>query len=112
MKILIAYDGSPSADAAIEDLPRAGMPSDAEALVVCVDDGHLAENGYGEPSMSKLAHAESFAAKAKERIRALFPGWTVSSEALSGSPAKIILDACERWHADLLVVGCYGRSRV
>jgi hypothetical protein len=41
MKILIAYDGSSSADAAICDLRRAGLPSDAEALVICVANGHL-----------------------------------------------------------------------
>lgn len=30
MKILIGYDGSPSADAALDDLQRAGLPADVE----------------------------------------------------------------------------------
>lgn len=34
MKILIAYDGSESADKGIDDLSRAGLPSEADALVV------------------------------------------------------------------------------
>jgi hypothetical protein len=33
MKILIAYDGSEFADAAIHDLRHAGLPDNAEALV-------------------------------------------------------------------------------
>ena len=34
MKILIAYDGSESADKGIDNLTRAGLPSEADALVV------------------------------------------------------------------------------
>ena len=32
MKVLIAYDGSESADTAIDGLRRAGVPSEADAL--------------------------------------------------------------------------------
>ena len=38
MKILIGYDGSASADAALDDLRRAGLPREAEALIVSVGD--------------------------------------------------------------------------
>ena len=38
MKILIAYDGSECADAALIDLQRAGLPDDAEALVLSAVD--------------------------------------------------------------------------
>jgi len=38
MKILIGHDGSQSADAAMIDLQRAGLPDEAEALVVSVAD--------------------------------------------------------------------------
>jgi len=34
MRILIAYDGSSGADAALFDLQRAGLPQEAEALVI------------------------------------------------------------------------------
>ena len=36
MKILLGYDGSESADAALHDLKRAGLPDEAEALIVSV----------------------------------------------------------------------------
>jgi hypothetical protein len=38
MKIVIGYDGSAHAGAALDDLRRAGLPRDAEALIVSVAD--------------------------------------------------------------------------
>lgn len=38
IKILIAYDGSTCADDAINDLPRAGMPREAAALIVHIQE--------------------------------------------------------------------------
>jgi hypothetical protein len=34
MRLLIGYDGSESADAALDDLRRAGLPREASALIV------------------------------------------------------------------------------
>jgi len=119
MKILIGYDGSSSADAAIEDLRKAGLPAQAEALVVCVAEGNLpaiesgAIDSASEDSWkSRLAEAESLAQKAADRIGFYFPRWTVTAEALWGSPARIILDTSAWWHPDLLVVGSHGRSPI
>ena len=39
MRVLIAYDGSAHADDALADLRRAGLPREAEALLVSVADG-------------------------------------------------------------------------
>jgi nucleotide-binding universal stress UspA family protein len=100
MKILLAYDGSPSADAAIEDLRKAGISGPAEIRVACVEDGGL----------SGLIEANRLAGITKERIRSYFPSWDVSFQGLVGSPATMILKAAERWHPDLLVVGSHGRS--
>jgi|SRR5215207_8461281 len=41
MKILVGYDGSECADAALEDMRRAGLPRDAEAVVLSVADVFL-----------------------------------------------------------------------
>ena len=41
MKILIGYDGSESADAALKDLTRAGLPSEADVLVMSLADVFL-----------------------------------------------------------------------
>jgi nucleotide-binding universal stress UspA family protein len=115
MKILVAYDGSISADAAIEDLRRAGLPQQAEALVVSVDDhAHPTEVKNHEESgswRSRPTIDEKFAEKAGWQIQSYFPQWKVSCEALRGSPAKVLLDTSERWHSDLIVAGCQGHSR-
>jgi nucleotide-binding universal stress UspA family protein len=116
MRVLVAYDGSTCADTAIEDLTRAGLPNDTEALVVCVADGALPELGVIEPTTqdnswrSRLAAAQELAHRALARLSSDFPRWTVVAEALWGSPAKIILDRSARWHPDLIVVGSHGRS--
>src|SRR5262245_17427793 len=120
MRILVAYDGSISADAAIEDLGRAGLPAQTEALVVCVADNLVLpltdrkemQADSDEPSGSRLAEAEILAGKAAERLRFHFPQWTVFSQALWGSPAKIILEIIALWHPQLVVVGSHGRSVV
>jgi nucleotide-binding universal stress UspA family protein len=118
MKILVAYDGSSSAGAAIEDLNRAGLPVQADALIVCVaGDGRGphepgSEDDEAASWRSRLAEAEHLAKSAADRIQAAFPNWTVSSKAFWGSPAKVILDASKRWQPDLIISGSHGRSRV
>ena len=41
MRLLFGYDGSSYADAALEDLRRAGLPREVEALVVSVGDAPI-----------------------------------------------------------------------
>jgi nucleotide-binding universal stress UspA family protein len=119
MKILIGYDGSTCADAAIDDLRRAGFPPQSEALVVCVADGNVPAPDELTPEAesdaswrSKLEGAEHLAQKAGNKIASYFPRWTVSAEGLWGSPAQILLDTAEWWHPDLIVIGSHGRSPV
>ena len=38
LKLLIAYDGSISAATALDDLPRAGLPAEADVIVISVAD--------------------------------------------------------------------------
>jgi len=119
MKILIAYDGSSSAAAAIEDLRRAGLPAQTEALIVCVADSRLIEHEPGRRSsepgaswMSKLQAAEGLAEQAAAKVSSYFPQWKVSVEGLWGPPAKIILDTAAWFHPDLIIAGSHGHSPV
>lgn len=117
MKILIAYDGSECADAALADLKRAGLPAEVEATVLAVDEQWLpapttywlveTARGTTHPVSEEVtAMAERAAACVKE----LFPSWEVRAEAHGGSPASIILAAAEQWGIDLIVVGSHGRT--
>ena len=81
MKILIAYDGSSSADLALEDMRRAGLTRVAEAMVLSVSELWIpvVENvGAGEVRIVgalpvSLEKAESLAQTACERVQSYFP---------------------------------------
>lgn len=125
MKILIAHDGSEFADAAIEGLRRAGLPSSAEALVYTVADVFVpppidaGEEMPPEPAAVRRAHeraqlklkqAETRAKEASERLKKDFPDWRVTYEAVAESPAWAITFKADAWQADLIVVGSHGKS--
>lgn len=119
MKILIAYDGSDCAAAALADLQRAGLPTEVEALVLSVDEHWLpVPTSYWMMRTSYAsAHPVSegvreMAKRATVCLQESFPTWEVRAEAHSGSPASIILAAAAEWKPDLLVVGSHGRTGV
>ncbi len=118
MKILIAYDGSESADAALADLSRAGLPDDVEAAVVSVAeqwlptprsfgmvDLHLKEN-LSELTTETLSQAQ----KACARLSLSFPRWQLKAEAMLGSPARAILEKADNWKPALIVAGSEGQT--
>jgi nucleotide-binding universal stress UspA family protein len=132
-KILIGHDGSQSADAALVDLQQAGLPVEAEALVVSVADVMMvsATPDYelaGEAVMSRrvtagLVHAQrqtervlneakDFARRASDQVRSYFPHWSVRAETLAGSAASELISKANEWKPDLIVVGSHGRSAV
>jgi len=114
MRVLIAYDGSVHAMAAIDDMSRAGLPRQTEAIVVSVAHGgwpHPKTEGKTEkPWHTAIKEAETLAEEGKSRVEALFPSWSVSCEALWGDPASILLKTIDVFKADLVVVGSHGRS--
>lgn len=117
MRILIAYDGSKYADAAIDDLSRAGLPRNCEASVASVahhgwPEGHHEESRgeFENPWKATLKEAEAMAEKARAIIQSRFPGWSVSAEPLWGDPAKMLLKTIDVWKPELAVIGSHGRS--
>jgi nucleotide-binding universal stress UspA family protein len=130
MKILIAYDGSESADTAIEGLLRAGLPSrDVEAVVVSVaevwlplpahnevlDDTFPLQIPQGlkharERAASMIADAEEMAERGRKRVQQVLPEWSVTHEVKNGSPAFELLNHAERYQPQLIVVGSHGRT--
>jgi nucleotide-binding universal stress UspA family protein len=126
MKIVIGYDGSECADRALDDLQRAGLPDDVEALVLSVADVWLLPQGESEApaplgasatmrearasAAAMLETAESNAEKAASRLKQLFPTWQIRAESAADSPAWAIILKAEEWDADLIVVGSQGHS--
>ena len=128
MRVLIGYDGSDCARAAIQDLARAGLPKRAEAVVLSVADlpvqvpygaaGELTPQTLPPRLLEELqresakavAAARDTAAAGAARLAALFPHWIVRPEAVADSPYWALVQEAERWPADLVVVGSHGRS--
>jgi len=117
MRVLIAYDGSAHAKAAIDDLERAGLPRHTEAIVVSV--AHRGwphakpeeESGqFDSPWKATMKEAEALAEEGKSRVQSLFPAWSVSCEPLWGDPAAALLKTINVWTPNLVVVGSHGRS--
>jgi len=119
MKALIAYDGSACADAALDDLKRAGLPSKVEAMVVTVAELWLPPPSAAfkpvltaatEPLPAPVEAARNLAIAASQRLQTIFPAWDVHAETLVGSPASTIINKADEWEPDLIVVGSHGRS--
>jgi nucleotide-binding universal stress UspA family protein len=131
MRLLIAYDGSECADAALDDLTHSGLPTDGDALVMTVADVWLPplppsaveivematlakgaldlERKYMAASQA-VVDAEKLAARAAERFRANFPKWKVKHEAAWGSATWELFSKAEEFKADLILVGSHGRT--
>src|SRR5688572_20925127 len=124
MKILIAYDGSEGARAAIAGLASAGLPDDTVAVVTTASDvlpGLLDPAVPGEPMIEIVANAranaqrataeaEKLAGEGAKRVSELFPAWQVTSEPVADSPYWGFVNRAGRSKTDLIVVGSRGHS--
>lgn len=133
MKILIAYDGSNTAEAALDDLKVAGLPDNTEALIMTVAEVWLpppeskmqtaeyaAADRYivkqarkmQERGERELHEAGSLARYAEQRLRSYFPSWNIKAEATYGSPSWEIIAKADEWKPDLIVAGSHGRTAI
>ena len=119
MKILIAYDGSEGARAAIAGLASAGLPDDTAAVVTTASDvlpGLLDPAVPDEPTIEIVsnaranaqratAEAEKLAGEGAKRVAELFPKWQVTSEPIADSPYWGFVNRAGQSQTDLIVVG-------
>jgi nucleotide-binding universal stress UspA family protein len=125
MKVLIAYDGSSCADAALNDLQCAGLPQEAEALILSVAEVFLPPSSptpafpaHVPPAVQRawtqathaMEDAHTLAQQARARLLKSFPAWDVGAEACADSPAWAVIKKAEAWQPDIIVVGSHGRS--
>jgi nucleotide-binding universal stress UspA family protein len=125
--ILIGYDGSPCAEAAIEQLGLAGLPGNLEVIVMSVADVWLPsspdnlEPAFPDPipksvraarehGLQAVEAAKALAKGAEEKLRALYPGWSVKAQACADSPGWALVTNAASCRADLVVVGSHGRG--
>jgi nucleotide-binding universal stress UspA family protein len=112
VRILIGYDGSKCADAAFDDLHRAGLPRQASAVVLSViENWSLAPSGFElMEGMDELVQIKATALLGAARVKSMMPEWEVEPEVAVGSPASVILEKAGAWNSDLIVVGSHGRT--
>ena len=126
IKVLIVYDGSENAEAALDDLSRAGLPGGVEALVVVTDvclpsspedisrtvaDRRMMvlKSGVSSfvPALRDVEEERVMSYSAERRLRSMFPLGAVKAEGLSNrhSIRRGMVRRAEAWGADLIVIG-------
>jgi len=131
MKILIGYDGSECADAALDDLTQAALPPTGEAHILSVAEvwlpppppstDEIIEEAMNANSPAELQRdfgkhcaaakeALVLAERARARVQANFPNWKVTVDSSCGSPAWELVAKADEWKPDLIVVGSHGRT--
>jgi nucleotide-binding universal stress UspA family protein len=121
MKILLAIDGSPGSEAAIQEVARRLWPPGSEVKLFHAIDSPIPDIPdiptffiFYAGRMQMLAearrHAPSVVEHAVNTLRACEGSGNlqITSEIVEGSAKDLILDEAERWGADLIVVGSHG----
>src|SRR5262245_14238847 len=121
MKILIAYDGSPAADAAIDLVAKQPWPDRTDVRVVTVLEIPLfypLANGIEvypplsekvRQAMRENAYRGVQAAVDKLKTR---PGIEPTYELREGDVKRALLEAIKEWGADLVIVGSHGKGAI
>jgi len=115
MKILVAIDGSPASDVAVESVATRPWSDGTEVEVLTVI--HAAVPFILDPTytlafihMDQLEKARKrapeIADEAAARLKA--PGRTVTTQVLEGAPKHLIVEEAARYGADLIVLGTHG----
>jgi nucleotide-binding universal stress UspA family protein len=103
-RIVVAYDGSTSAEDALCLALRLREPSDGRVMLACVVPSrswHLP--GRASTCESATAEAEAMLAEARTKIQAGVP--VVIRAPAAASPARGVTEVAETEHADLIVIG-------
>jgi nucleotide-binding universal stress UspA family protein len=119
MRILLAYDGSPSADAAVDEVLRRPWPASTEVrLVTVVERPFSIPPADGIEVYAPLYERmrASLREDAYRRIQAVLekfkarPDLQATYELRDGSVKGGLLDAIREWKAELVIAGSHGAT--
>jgi len=121
MRILLAIDGSPSSDAAVDEVCRRPWPVGTEVLLLTVRSPlemmalHKSsplpigsKDIFEHPALDDMRFLENAATELEQRA----PELRVKTMLLEGRPKDVILDEAELWGADLIVLGANGYGAI
>ena len=118
MKILLAVDGSPHSDAAIEEITKRPWPPHSEVKVINVIETPLMVGIGVEPWPPD--YFEQLQKTAREAARTVIDNalrklnevsdktLKISHEIIGGPARQVIVEEAESWGADLIVIGSRG----
>src|SRR5687768_5692249 len=118
MRILLAIDGSPCSDAAVNTVASRPWPANSEIRIVSAfeipfsptpDTWAISSEYFDQMERVAREQAEAVVNTAAIRVIAQIDQTiTVTRGVLIGSPRSAILAESENWKADLIVVGSHG----
>ena len=117
MKILLAVDGSPFSDAAVEEIASRPWPEGTEVDVLSVSEpptfpmseaATLPSSFYQEIERVAQEQARAAVDRAVDRIRTGTTRLQINDHVVSGHAVQEIVDQAERLGSDLIVLGSHG----
>ena len=118
MKILLAVDGSPCSDAAINEVARRPWPEGSSVKVLTTyelpvlltpEAWALPANYFDQMDIGLRKQAQVVVDSAIQKLKSkLSNSMSLDGALLPGPPRTVILDEAESWNADLIVVGSHG----
>ena len=113
MKILVATDGSPCAEAAVQAVASRPWPAGSQVRVLAAGYlGFPTEDGETWKLDEAKRAAEKVAEESARRIREQSSALAVDVKVIGEEPKRAILGEAERWGADLIMVGSHGHGAV
>jgi nucleotide-binding universal stress UspA family protein len=118
MKILLAVDGSPCSDAAVEEVARRPWPAGSTIKVLAAyelpapptpEGWALPLDYFKDLDAALQKEARTTVDRAIQTLKSkLDKSISLDGVLLPGPPRTLILDEAESWRADLIVLGSHG----
>ena len=118
MKILLAVDGSPYSDAAIEEIIKRPWPPQSEVKIITAFETPILigvglepwpANYYEELQKTAREAAKTVMDNAIGKLNEVSDKTLkISHEIIGGPPNQVIVEEAESWGADLIVMGSRG----
>jgi nucleotide-binding universal stress UspA family protein len=116
MKILLATDGFPHSQVAVDEVVRRSWPSGSTIRVMSVIQPYtppatefvLAGATLEDISQQQVSSAEQITRRAADALKET--GLSIETAVREGDPRSVIVDEADEWGADLIVVGSHGRT--